>query len=109
MKNFLNVRVARESKIILNSAGFQSLGFSLFEWNLDSGFQSFVGSGFLELYSAVYSRFQNQESWIPQLGKFFWIPDSISKLKISRIPGVLVLLTFACVPMNNLKLILINS
>ena len=112
MKNFVSVRDARESKKVLNSgfhaldSGFQVLSFSLCEWNLDSGFQSLVG---IRMPWAVFRRFRNQQSWISQLAKFFWIPDSTSELKISRIPGVPVLLAFACVPMYNLKLILINS
>ena len=36
-------------------SGFQVLDFSLFQENLDSGFQSLVGSGFLETYSGFQS------------------------------------------------------
>ena len=58
----------RESKTVLDSGfhaidcGFQVLDFSLCQQNLDSGFQSLVGSGFLE----VYSGFQSPRFRIPQ-------------------------------------------
>ena len=47
---------------------------------LDSGFQSSVASGFLELCSGV----QSAGFWIPW-EKMFWIPDSMRKT--SRFPG----------------------
>ena len=51
---------------------------------LDSGFQSSVASGFLELCSGV----QSPAFWIPW-EKMFWIPDSMRKT--SRIPDSLQL------------------
>ena len=50
-----------KSKQILDSgshagdSGFQALDSSLCQWNLDSGFQSFVGFGFLEVFSGFQS------------------------------------------------------
>jgi len=51
------------------------IGFLIFvKWNLDSGFQSLVGPGFLELYSG----FQSPGFQIPRAKKFpdtgIWIP-----------------------------------
>ena len=55
-------------------SGGQVLDSSLCQWNLDSGFQSLVDSGFLELFS----RFQSPEFRILRV-KFSRIPDSKSK------------------------------
>ena len=55
-------------------SGGQVLDSSLCQWNLDSGFQSLVDSGFLELFS----RFQSPGFRIPRV-KFSRIPDSKSK------------------------------
>ena len=70
----------RESRTVLDSGfhvvdfGFQVLDSSLCQRNLDSEFQSWGDSGFLELYSG----FQSPGFWIPQT-KFQRIPDSTSK------------------------------
>ena len=68
-----------ESKKVLDSgqhavdSGFQALDFSLSQQNLDSGFQSLVGSGFLEIYSGFQSpRFRiphKKRSCIPYMGR----------------------------------------
>ena len=55
-------------------SGGQVLDSSLCQWNLDSGFQSLVDSGILELFS----RFQSQGFRILRV-KFSRIPDSKSK------------------------------
>ena len=52
-------------------SGGQVLDSSLCQWNLDSGFQSLVDSGILELFS----RFQSQGFRILRV-KFSRIPDS---------------------------------
>ena len=51
-------------------SGGQVLDSSLCQWNLDSGFQSLVDSGILELFS----RFQSPGFRIPRV-KFSRIPD----------------------------------
>jgi len=64
---------------------------SFFTWNLDSGFQSLGGSGFLELYSEFQSPLflilQTRLYWIqiPQ-AKITWIPESRFALYDSRDP-----------------------
>ena len=55
-------------------SGGQVLDSSLCQWNLDSGFQSLVDSGILELFS----RFQSPGFRILRV-KFSRIPDSKSK------------------------------